>query len=92
MTHECGCATFGPGPHPAAARHPNVRGCEHAEDESKALRQVAFAARMLVRGYGMQSEEGDRLTGRAYLLLVSALAEVPSIPDVTLGAAQEKGA
>ena len=29
--HECGCATFGPGPHPVDARHPNVRGCEHAE-------------------------------------------------------------
>jgi hypothetical protein len=30
-THECGCATFGPGPHPVDARHRNARGCEHAE-------------------------------------------------------------
>ena len=33
MNHECGCATFGPGPHPVDARHPNVRGCEHAEGD-----------------------------------------------------------
>jgi hypothetical protein len=32
MNHTCGCATFGPGPHPVDARHPNVRGCEHAEE------------------------------------------------------------
>lgn len=30
-TCDCGCSTFGPGPHDRAARHPRARSCDHDE-------------------------------------------------------------
>jgi len=62
QTHECGCATFGPGPHPVDARHPNVRGCEHAET---GLREAAYRLLNAIMECRARSEDAIENVGAA---------------------------
>jgi len=60
--HECGCSFFEGRPHPVDARHPNVRGCEHAED---GLREAAYRLLNAIMECRARSEDAIENVGAA---------------------------